>query len=747
MAKKRIYEAAREHKISSEALVNILRELGFPVKSHMSTITPEMHTAVEEKFAKERAEVKKEIEIKKRRLEERKATAALKRKPEAVRERPGKKAVALEAKRKPEEPQKRIKRGARREVDRLSYQKEVKESVKRTISRMEGVKRPRRHRTREAVETEAVAPEKLLKVTEYMSVAELAQAIGLNPTRIIAKCMELGVMATVNQRLDLDTISTVALEFGFNIEEEKEVGLAEEVPEQPERLEPRPPVVTIMGHVDHGKTSLLDFIRNSTIIAGEHGGITQHLGAYDVETEKGGKITFIDTPGHEAFTAMRSRGVQVTDIVVLIVAADDGVMPQTIEAIDHARAAGVPIIVAINKMDLPNTDSEAVKTQLAKHNLAPEEWGGKTITIEMSAKTGAGVKHLLEMILLQAEVLELKADSQAPASGVVIESRMDRGRGRVATVLVQKGALRVGDPFVSGDFHGRVRAMFDERNRIASRAGPSTPTLVLGFSGLPTAGDSFRVVGGESEAREISLKRQRLRREKEYRAPEGLTLSQVYEQIKEGQMKELRLIIKGDVDGSTEALSDTLQKIPPQEVRLNIIHRGVGSINESDVLLATASQAVVIGFHVRPDFRARQLAEQEEVDIRLYNVIYEAEADIRKALEGMLEPEIKEISTGSAEVRNIFKISKLGLVAGSYVRAGVIRRGSKARVVRNGEVIYAGVIGSLKRFKDDAKEVSAGFECGIGIDSFQDLKVGDEIETYDLEKIARTIDPGMSIKT
>jgi translation initiation factor IF-2 len=747
LTKKRIYEAAREHEISSEALVNILRELGFPVKSHMSTITSEMHTAVEEKFAKERAEVKKEIEIKKRKLEERKATEALKRKPKAVKAQPERRAVALETKRRPEEPKRRIRRAEKKEVDKVSYQKEVKESFKRTISQMEGVKKPKRHRTREIGETEAVTPEKLIKVTEYMSVAELAQAMELKPTLVIAKCMELGVMATINQRLDLDTISTVALEFGFNIEEEREVGLEEEVPEEPERLEPRPPVVTIMGHVDHGKTSLLDFVRDSTIVAGEHGGITQHIGAYELETEGGGKITFVDTPGHEAFTAMRSRGVQVTDIVVLVVAADDGVMPQTIEAIDHARAAGVPIIVAINKMDLADADSEAVKTQLAKHNLAPEEWGGKTITIEMSAKTGAGVQHLLEMILLQAEVLELKADSQTSASGVVIESRMDRGRGRVATVLVQKGVLRVGDPFVSGDFYGRVRAMFDERNRRVSRAGPSTPTLVLGFSGLPTAGDSFRVVGGESEAREISLKRQRLRREKEHRAPEGLTLSQVYEQIKEGQMKELRLIIKGDVDGSTEALSDTLQKIPSQEVRLNIIHRGVGSINESDVLLATASQAVIIGFHVRPDFRARQLAEQEKIDIRLYNVIYEAEADVKKALEGMLEPEIKEVFTGSAEVRNTFRISKLGLVAGCYVRGGVIRRGSKARVVRNGEVVYDGVIGSLKRFKDDVREVSTGFECGIGIDSFQDLKVGDEIETYDLEKIARTIDSGMSIKT
>jgi len=747
LARKRIYEAAREYKISSEALVNILRELGFPVKSHMSTITPEMHTAVERKFAREREEVKKEIEIKKRKLEERKAAEALKRKPKAVKARPGRKAITPEARRKPEEAEKRAKRTEKRGVGKVSYRKEVKESFKRTISQMEGAKKPRRHRSRVVVEREEAAPERTIKVTEYMSVAELAHAMGLKPTQVIAKCMELGVMATINQRLDLDTISTVTLEFGFNIEEEKEVGLVEEVPEQPEELEPRPPVVTIMGHVDHGKTSLLDHIRHSAIIAGEHGGITQHIGAYEVETNDRRKITFIDTPGHEAFTAMRSRGVQVTDIVVLIVAADDGIMPQTVEAIDHARAAGVPIIVAINKMDLANADSEAVKTQLSKHNLAPEEWGGKTITAEISAKTGAGVDHLLEMIVLQAEMLELEADSRAPASGVVVESRMDRGRGRVATVLVQKGTLRVGDPFSSGDFHGRVRAMFNERDQSVSRAGPSAPVLVLGFSGLPLAGDSFRVVGGESDAREISLKRQRLRREKESRLPESLSLSQVYEQIREGQMKELKLIIKGDVDGSVGALTDTLQRISSEEVRLNIIHRGVGSISESDVLLAAASQAVIIGFHVRPDFRARQLAEQEEVDLRLYNVIYEAETDIKKALEGMLEPEIKEVSTGSAEVRSIFKISKLGLVAGCYVRGGAIRRGSKARVIRSGEVVYDGVIGSLKRFKDDVREVSIGFECGIGIDSFQDLKVGDEIETYELEKIARSIDSGTSVKT
>jgi translation initiation factor IF-2 len=747
LAKKRIYEAAREYKISSEALVNILRELGFAVKSHMSTIAPEMNTAVEQKFAREREEVKKEIEIKRRKLEERKATEALQAKPKVVKKWAPKREIAPEKKAKPGELKRRIRRPVRREIDKVAYKKEVQESFKKTISQIEGVKKLRRRRGREAAEVEEEAAEKVIKVTEYMPVAELAQAMGIKPANVIAKCMELGVMATINQRLDLDTISTVALEFGFNIEEEKEIGLAEEVREEPERLKPRPPVVTIMGHVDHGKTSLLDHIRKSTIIAGEHGGITQHIGAYEVETTAGGKITFIDTPGHAAFTAMRSRGVLVTDIVVLIVAADDGIMPQTVEAIDHARAAAVPIIVAINKMDLPDADSESVKTQLTKHNLAPEEWGGKTIVVEISAKTGSGVDHLLEMILLQAEVLELKADPGAQASGVVIETRMDRGRGPVATVLVQKGSLGIGDPYVSGDFCGRVRAMFNERNQPLTVAGPSTPVLVLGFSGLPLAGDTFKVVQSESEAREISLKRQRLRREKEYRLPAGLTLSQVYEQIKEGQMKELRLIIKGDVDGSAEALSDTLQRISSEEVRLNIIHRGVGPVNESDVLLASASQAVIIGFHVRPDFRARQLAEQEKVDIRLYDVIYEAEAEIKKALEGMLEPELREVSSGSAEVRNIFRISKVGQVAGCYVRGGVVRRGSRARVIRNGEMVHDGVITSLKRFKDDVKEVSAGFECGIGIEQFEDLKVGDEIEAYEIEKHARSIDSGISIGT
>jgi translation initiation factor IF-2 len=564
--------------------------------------------------------------------------------------------------------------------------------------------------------------------------------MGVKPTEVISKCLELGFVATINQRLDMDSIETVALEFGYSVEPVKEIGLEEEEEgEREENLKFRPPIITIMGHVDHGKTSLLDYIRKSNIIAGESGGITQHIGAYEVEVP-GGSITFLDTPGHEAFTSMRARGVQLTDIVVLVIAADDSVMPQTIEAIDHARAAGVPIIVAINKMDLPQAKSEPIRNELAKLNLMPEEWGGSTIMVEISARTGMGISKLLEMILLQAEMMELKANPLRRAFGVVVESEISRGRGASITVLVQKGTLRVGDPFVTGPHYGRVRAMINERGKPVVEAGPSTPVQVLGASGIPQAGDTFVVTEEEIEAREIANKRMRVKREQDIRQVKRASLSDVYEHIEEGKIKELNLILKGDVGGSVEALSDTLEKISTSEVKVRVIHRGVGSINESDVILAAASDAIIIGFHVRPDLRARELAAREKVDIRLYDVIYEIQSNIKKALEGLLEPEITETISGTAEVKNVFKISGLGQVAGCMVQQGNIKRGEKVRIVREGVVVYEGIISSLRRFKDDVKDVTSGLECGIKIENYNDVKEGDVLEAYEVKELARKLE-------
>lgn len=570
--------------------------------------------------------------------------------------------------------------------------------------------------------------------------AELAGLLGVKPSEVISKCLELGFVASINQRLDMDTLETIALEFGYDVEEIKEIGAVEEEEiEEAGNLSPRPAVVTIMGHVDHGKTSLLDYIRKSNIIAGEFGGITQHIGAYEVALPKG-RITFLDTPGHEAFTAMRARGAQVTDLVVLVIAADDSVMPQTVEAIDHAKAAGVPIIVAINKMDLPDADPEPIKHQIAKYGLIPEEWGGKTVVCEISAKTGKGIDHLLEMILLQSEMLELKADHLKRASGIVIESRLDRGRGPVATVLIQKGTLRIGDIFVTGSHYGRVRAMLDERGKYLKEAGPSSPAQVLGSSGVPQAGDSFMVTPSEQEAREISSKRARLKREQEYRSLERAGLGSVYDQIAEGKVKELKLVIKGDMDGSVEALVDTLERIPAQEVKLRVIHTGIGAINESDVLLALASKAIIIGFHVHPDFRAREIAQREKVVIKLYEIIYDAEREIKGLLEGLLEPEKLEQVSGVSEVRNVFKVSKVGQVAGIYVQSGSIKRGDRIRLIRDGVSIYDGTISSLKRFKEDVREVASGFEGGLKVENFNDLKVGDVIESYQITELARKLE-------
>jgi len=709
LARKRVYQVARELNLSSEALLRMLREMGIAVKSHMSAIEEDTIEAIRQKLSAEKEAVKKEVERKKRLTEETEAKPKVEEKP-------------------PEPPRKVL----RRRPD----EKSVKETVRRTLAEIEGAGKPRRKKRKERPDEQAVeTEERKIKVTEFSSVAELAAALGVKPAEVISCCMRLGLMVTVNQRLDADTIEAVADEFGYEVEFEKEYGaeIAEEVEAPPE---PRPPVVTIMGHVDHGKTSLLDYIRKSNIVAGESGGITQHIGAYEVETSVG-RITFLDTPGHEAFTAMRARGAQVTDIVILVVAADERVMPQTIEAIDHAKAADVPIIVAINKIDLPNANVDRIKQDLANHGLVPDDWGGRTIMMPVSAKTGEGVDHLLEAILLQAEDMKLVAPKEGRASGVVIESRVEQGRGIVVTVLNQKGKLVVGDPFVAGMWHGRVRAMFNERRKRVEVAYPSTPVEVLGCQGVPQAGDSFIVTKDEREAKEIALKRQLLHRERELRRVRHVSLQDLYDRVKAGEIKELRIVAKADVDGSVEALTDVLERLAREDIGIKIIHRGVGPVNESDVLLAAASDAIVIGFHVGLLPTARDLAKRENVDVRVYDVIYEVTKDVSAAMEGLLGPKIEERVIGSAEVRRVFNISKVGTIAGCYVTGGVVSRNAMVRVRRDGETVHEGKIKSLKRFKDDVKEVAQGFECGIAVEDFNDFQEGDILEAFVLEEVER----------
>ena len=553
---------------------------------------------------------------------------------------------------------------------------------------------------------------------------------------------ELGLMVTVNQRLDFDQIELIASEFGFEAVKEEEYHaevIAEEVEETGEQVW-RPPVVTIMGHVDHGKTSLLDYIRKANVVAGEAGGITQHIGAYHIELPGKRSITFLDTPGHQAFTAMRARGAQVTDLVVLVIAADDQVMPQTVEAISHAKNAGVPLIVAINKIDLPSANVAKVKQELLQHSVVLEEFGGQVMHTPISAKSGQGVAELLDQILLQAEVLELKANPDARVVGAVIEATLDPGKGPIATVLVQKGTIRVGENFICGKFSGRVRALFDERGKTVKSAGPSMPVQILGFEGVPAAGDSFQVLTDATEARDIAQKRQRLEREAQNRrTARGGTLEDISRALKEGAVTQLRIIIKADQGGPAEALADALAQLSTGEVRVDIVHRGVGQISESDVLLAKASGAIILGFQVRPDANARHAAEREGVDIRTYRIIYEAVEDVKNALEGLLKPEEKETILGEAEILELFKVSRVGTIAGCVVRSGVIQRTAKARVLRDNVSVYVGELSSLKRFKDDAKEVKEGQECGIGIENFNDLKVGDKIEAYRMEEIKRTL--------
>lgn len=658
-------------------------------------------------------------------------------------------------KRKKKKKKKRVERVVDKELLEKSKKKlkkkkkfvisdeEVEESIRQTFAAMQEAARPRKRRKKikeldELVETES----DILRVNEFITVADLAQEIEVETSDMIKKCMELGMLVTINQRLDVETLQIVADEFGYQIEIIPEFGsdLVEELEEEDDesKLETRSPVVTIMGHVDHGKTSLLDYIRKSNIIQSEAGGITQHIGAYQVGVNSK-MITFLDTPGHEAFTAMRARGAQATDIVILVVAADDSVMPQTVEAIDHAKAAGVPIIVAVNKIDKTNANPEDIKRQLAEYDVLIEQWGGKYQCVEISAKTGQNIDRLLESIIIEAEMLELTANPNRLARGVVIESELDKGKGVIATVLVQKGTLKIGDPFIVGQYHGKVRGLFDEFGYKKKEAGPSVPIQVIGFSGLPQAGDTLIVLESEKDTKQISIERQQIRREQEQRHIRHITLDEISKQIKKGAVKELSLIIKGDVDGSVEAIRDSLTKLSNDEVTVEIIRKGVGAISETDVLLASASEAIIIGFQVRPTINAREIAKKENIDIRLYKVIYDAIADVKSALEGLLEPTYEEENLGTVEIRNTFKIPKVGTVAGCYVLSGKITRHDNVRLYREDKLIYDGRLNSLRRFKEDVKEVIAGFECGIGLENFDDIKIGDVMEVYKVIEVKRTL--------
>lgn len=800
--KKRVYEIARDFNLSSVAMVEQIRSLGFEVKNHMAVCTTAMVEAVQKKFDSERQATRRKLrrkdnEKKEREILEQKPRVSRPRSvqpdkktetsseirqrprrrrrrtdyptvvvedvsqtpvqkpetkaPEPKEEKPVVQAEAKPPKAKPvpdtrsrtRSPRKRRRRRKRPVVD----EREVSENVRRTLAQMSSggsSSRVRRRRRQDSEKPEDETTDgQVLKVNEFTTIGELASQMDVRPTDVITQCLKLGLLVTINQRLDMDTITLVADEFGFDVEQLEEYGeevLAEaEIEASEDSLKPRPPVVTIMGHVDHGKTSLLDYIRETNVMEGEAGGITQHIGAYHVELGDGREICFLDTPGHEAFTAMRARGASVTDVVVLVVAADDSVMPQTTEAIDHAKAANVPLVVAINKIDLPTANPDKIKRELTEHNVIIEDYGGNVQVCEISAKTGQNVDALLDLLALETEMLELAANPDKRAKGTIVESKLDRGRGNVATVLVQDGRLQVGDPFITGMFSGRVRAMLDERGLSVTTAGPSRPVQVLGLAGLPQAGDTFHVVENEREARDISQKRQQLRREQEFHRVRRVSLADIHSQIETGNIEELRLIIKGDVDGSVEALQDALLQIEHEEVRLSVIHRAVGAISESDILLASASDAIIIGFNVRPDANAREVAAREHVDIRLYRIIYEVVEDIRAALSGLLAPKIEENVQGEAQVRELFHVASVGTIAGCLVSQGLIHRTTNARVLRDGVVVYESRIGSLRRFKDDVREVQNGFECGIGIENFNDVKVGDVIETYELVETTRTI--------
>ena len=636
----------------------------------------------------------------------------------------------------------------KQEVSEEDVAKQVKETLARLTTKGKNKASKYRKEKREMVssrmqelENQEMEDSRVLKITEFVTANELASMMDVSVNQVIATCMSIGMMVSINQRLDAETINLVAEEFGFKTEyvsAEVAQAIVEEEDAE-EDLEPRAPIVTVMGHVDHGKTSLLDYIRKANVIAGEAGGITQHIGAYHVSMEDGRKITFLDTPGHEAFTAMRARGAKVTDIAIIIVAADDNVMPQTKEAINHAMAAGVPIVFAINKVDKPTANPDKIKEELAAMNFLVEEWGGKYQSQDISAKKGMGVSELMEKVLLEAEMLELKANPNRNATGSIIESTLDKGRGYVATVLVSNGTLKVGDIVLAGTSYGRVKAMFNERNQRIKQAGPSEPALILGLNGAPAAGDTFHVVETDQEAREITNKREQLQREQGLRTQKILTLDELGRRIALGNFQELNIIVKGDVDGSVEALSDSLIKLSTPQIQVNVIHKGVGQISESDVSLAAASDAIIIGFQVRPSGSAERMAEKEGVDIRKYSVIYDAIEEVKAAMEGMLAPEVKEVVTSTIEVREVFNITKVGTVAGAVVKTGKVKRSDKARLIRDGIVIFSGAINALKRFKDDVKEVGTNFECGISLVNYNDIKMGDMIETYEEVEVKQTL--------
>ncbi len=638
------------------------------------------------------------------------------------------------------------KKGKKKKKPELD-EKTIEKNIRSTISGMDEsagggssrqkfrkMRRMEREKEQEAADAIKEAQRSIIRVTEFATAHELADLMGITPKEIIQHCFSMGKFVTINQRLDKETIELIALEFDYEADfvSEVEATEVEDLEDLQEDMEIRPPVVTIMGHVDHGKTSLLDYIRSSNVVAGESGGITQHIGAYEVSVEGGRKITFLDTPGHEAFTAMRARGAQVTDIVILVVSADDSVMPQTIEAINHSKAAEVPIVVAINKIDKPDANPEKIRTQLSEAGVLVEDWGGEYQCQEISAKKGTGIDELMEKVLTEAEIRELKANfsRDAAARGIIVEAELDKGKGVVSTVLVQRGFLEVGDPFVAGHTMGRVRALMDERGKRVREAGPSQPVRVLGFEDLPQSGDEFMVMQSDREAREVAQKRQIIRREHEFRRSTRVKLDSIARQIKEGLMKELSVIIKADTDGSIQALADGLMKIHNEEVKVEIIHQGVGQITETDVLLAAASDAIIIGFRVRPNVNAKKLAEKEDLDVRFYSVIYHVIEDIEQALEGMLSPELHEESIGSLEIRQVFKVPKVGNVAGCYMLEGKVFRDSKVRLLREGVQVYDGELDSLKRFKDDVKEVDAGYECGLNLKGYGDIKVGDIVEAY-----------------
>jgi translation initiation factor IF-2 len=757
MSKIRIYELAKKLDVSSKVVLNELSKLGIEGKTHTSGIELEIAKTIEDALQKKTAESLKEVLPSPPPVE--KPSEGLKEHPVPTIEaepsiEPQKTLVIPE-----EEEELKVPDRFKKEIETEKIEKfKAKPGMQRAFQTIRKIEPKRWHEQKPTKRFEKVRPiqkeekkpaiqlvvprKKTLKLQEGTTVKEFAELISIKLSDVIKKFMELGYMPTINQPVDTDSALLVAESFGIKLELSslEEDTIITEVPEDLSKLLPRPPVITIMGHVDHGKTSLLDAIRKTKVIETEAGGITQHIGAYKVNL-KGRDIVFLDTPGHEAFTSMRARGAKVTDIVVLVVAADDGVMPQTIEAINHARAANVPIVVAINKIDKPEANLQKVRNELAGHGIISEEWGGQNIFVEVSAKKGIGIENLLEMILLQAEIMELKANPDKKAKGTIIEAKLDRGRGPVATVLVQSGTLKVSDTFLAGTQAGRVRALIDDTGKRLSKAGPSTPVEVIGFPEVPSAGDIFAIVEDEKRARQIALARQLKQRLADMAKARKLTLDELYAKIKEGEIKELNIIIKGDVQGSVEAIKEALEGIIHPLVKVRVIHSSAGGINESDVMLASASNAIIIGFNVRPELKAYQSAEKEGVDIRLYNVIYDAIEDVKKALEGLLEPTLKEKTVGRAEVRQLFPISRIGTIAGCYVIDGLISRASDGiRVVRDNIVIYDGKIGSLKRFKEDVREVQTGYECGILVENFNDIKVGDMLENYVIEKIATKLE-------